>query len=250
MQAKEPRKEWEWLIRRPAEAESSGATIYHLISVYLALEYFRMLGQKVVALSVEEVLEKIEKLLSPKHRQLLNDLPRKFYTAAWAPKDYSEHLDILEDATKAVVYQNVVKMTYKPAGGEPHELKVRPLTLLYHKGGFYLVGIASTKRRPVYFNIERIQEMKITAEKFEYPRRYHPEQMLDGAWGIFTGPAETFRLKYAPELSEYISSRHWHRSQKISREKDGSVVLTLNVTDSEELRSWIRSFGKQVQVLP
>jgi len=239
----------DWLVRRPRLGEGSETSIYHLVSVYFALEYFKMLGQNVVALSVEEVLEKVELLLPKKHRELLADLPRKFYNAPWAPKDYSRHVDILEDVIQAVVYQKVIEMTYKPAGRAPEQYLVRPLTLLHHKGGFYLVAKPSKRKKPVYFNIERIREIKLTEKKFDYPKSFHPAQMLDGAFGIFTGPAKVFKLKFAPTLSEYIAGRKWHRSQKIRTRKDGSVVLTLKVTDSEEVRSWIRSFGKKVKVL-
>jgi len=239
----------EWLVRRPRLGEGSETSIYHLVSVYFALEYFKMLGENVVALSVEEVLEKVERLLPRKHRELLADLPRKFYNAPWAPKDYSGHVDILEDVIQAVVYQKTVEMTYKPAGREPERYTVQPLTLLHHKGGFYLVAKPAKRKQPVYFNIERIREIKLTPKKFDYPKSYHPAQMLDGAFGIFSGPAKTFKLKFPPELAEYITSRTWHRSQKIKTKRDGSVILTLKVTDSEEVRSWIRSFGKDIKVL-
>jgi len=225
-------------------------SIYHLISVHLSLEYFKMLGHNVVALSVEDVFLRAEKRLSAKERDLIRHLDRKFYTAPWAPKDYSDKVDILEDAIKAIVYQNVIKIFYnKPGEKEPWHYTLHPLTLLYHKGGFYLVARTVRHRNPVYFNLERIQKVKLLAEKFDYPKHYRPEQMLDGAFGIFSGPAKTFRLKFSPAVAEYITARKWHRSQKFQRKRDGSLVLTLKVADSEEVRSWIRSFGKEVKVL-
>lgn len=239
----------EWLVRRGMVIEPSQATIYHLIAVYLALEYFRMLGKNVLAMSVEEVMERVERVLSPSHRALLRDLQRKFYNAPWAPKDYSGQEGILEDALKAIIYQNRIRIVYRKPGEEPWRYILEPLTLLYHKGGFYLVARSVRHQRPVYFNVERIHQLELTKEKFNYPKRYHPAQMLDGAFGIFTGPARSFQLRFAPNLAEYIASRKWHQSQKLRRQRDGSVILSLKVTDSEEVRSWIRSFGKQVKVI-
>lgn len=90
----------------------------------------------------------------------------------------------------------------------------------------------------------------MTHDKFDYPPKYHPEQMLDGAFGIFSsGEKKTFSLKFPPELCDYICSRTWHRSQKCTVNKDGSVTLTMKVTDSEEVRSWIRGFGGRVKEL-
>jgi proteasome accessory factor B len=209
-----------------------------------------MLGHNVVALSVEDVFNRAEKKLTAKERDLLRELPRKFFTAPWAPKDYSDKVDILEDVIKAVVYQNLIKIFYnKPGEKEPWHYTLEPWTLLYHKGGFYLVARSVRQARPVYFNLERIQSVTLTKDKFDYPKNYHPSQMLDGAFGIFSGPAQTFKLKFSPKVSEYVTARKWHRSQKIQRKRDGSLVLTLKVADSEEVRSWIRSFGKEVKVL-
>ena len=225
-------------------------SIYHLISVHLSLEYFKMLGHNVVALSVEDVFHRAETKLTAKQRDLLRELPRKFFTAPWAPKDYSDKVDILEDVIKAIVYQNVIKIFYKkPGENEPWHYTLEPWTLLYHKGGFYLVARSIRHKHPVYFNLERIQSLEVLKDKFDYPKNYHPEQMLDGAFGIFSGPAKTFKLKFSPKVAEYVIARKWHKSQKIQRKRDGSLVLTLKVADSEEVKSWIRSFGKEVKIL-
>jgi hypothetical protein len=54
-------------------------------------------------------------------------------------------------------------------------------------------------------------------------------------------------LRFPVELADYVSSRRWHTSQKLKRLKDGSIILTLKVADTEEVRSWIRSFGRAMK---
>jgi len=246
----EVRGEEKWLCRRDRFAEPADAHIYQLVSVYLSLEIFKMLGRSLSMVDmVDGVYAMVEKQLTIGHRQRIKDLPRKFFSAPYAPKDYTNHDEIISDILKAVIYQCVVEMSYKPANGEPEPHTVKPLTLLYHKGGLYVVGESNRHKKPVYFALERIQELTVTREKFVYPEKYDPAKMLDGAFGIYSGPARTFKLKFPPSLNEYIRSRQWHRSQKFEAMADGSLVMTLKVTDSEEVRSWIRSFGKKVSVL-
>ena len=246
----EARGEDKWLCRRDRFSEPADAHIYQLISVYLSLEIFKMLGPH---LSLVDMMDKVyatlEKALTIGHRQRIKDLPRKFYNAPWAPKDYSDRDELISDVMKAVVYQFMVEMSYKPSNGEPEPHLVKPLTLLYHRGGLYLIGESDRHKKPVYFALERIRDFKLTHTKFIYPDKYDPAKMLDGAFGIFSGPARVFKLKFPPSLNEYIRSRKWHRSQKFEAQSDGSVVMTLKVTDSEEVRAWIRSFGKKVSVL-
>ena len=239
----------EWLIRKSKYDEKSQANIYQLVSVFLSLEIFKMLGSNnlFVDLADDVFLEVLKKLTSH-HRDLIEYLPRKFFSAPWAPKDYSKHDEMLSDVIKAIIYQNVMHIHYKPGGCDPCDYTVEPLTLLYHKGGLYLIGKTIKHKKPVYFNIERLREVEVTQEKFDYPINYHPDQMIEGAFGIFsTGEKKTFKLKFPPELCDYICSRQWHKSQKCKVAKDGSVTLTMKVTDSEEVRAWIRSFGDMVK---
>jgi predicted DNA-binding transcriptional regulator YafY len=46
-----------------------------------------------------------------------------------------------------------------------------------------------------------------------------------------------------------MKERRWHKSQRLDKENGGSLTLTLRVFDSDEIRSWIRSFGNRVEIL-
>ncbi len=41
----------------------------------------------------------------------------------------------------------------------------------------------------------------------------------------------------------------WHPSQKLTRKKDGSVVLQLVLADLDEVASWVLSFGPNAMAL-
>ncbi|HUT55678.1 MAG TPA: WYL domain-containing protein [bacterium] len=237
------------LVKKGRTREGLPEGVYHLISVHLSLEFFRMLGENVVALSVEDVFDRARKRLSPRERDLLANLDRKFFTAPAAMKDYSGCEDVLEDVIKAIVFQNVIKIVYRRGDGEVRDHTLEPYTLMYHKGGFYLIARSAGRKSPVYFLVENILSLQVTRDKFAYPKDYRPEQMLDGAFGIFSGPAKTFKLKFSPALADYIACRRWHKSQTFRRQKDGSLLMTLKVADTEEVRSWIRSFGRAVKVM-
>jgi proteasome accessory factor B len=237
------------LMKKGETREGLSESVYHLISVHLSLEFFRMLGENAVALSVEDVLDRAKKRLSPRERDLLQNLDRKFFTAPAAAKDYSGCEDILEDVIKAIVYQDVINIHYQRGNGEVWHYTLEPYTLMYHKGGFYLIARSVRQKTPVYFTIEKIKSIEVTSEKFSYPKDYQPSQLLDGAFGIFSGPAQTFKLKFSPVLADYITSRKWHSSQSFNKQKDGSLLMTLKVADTEEVRSWIRSFGRKVEIV-
>ena len=249
----EKRGETRYLVRRPGRLEGEGGNIYQLVSMYLSLEYLRILDDEIISQPIEDAMERIEALLPASKRGLLREFPRKFFAAPSPHKDYSSEgcKDALDDVIASIVYQNEMSICYKKLGQEePWWMRVQPLTLLYHRGSLYLIAIKVGYEDPVYFNIERIKESERHRDaRFEYPDNYNPRQMLDGAFGVFgqADKVKTFRIKFPPELKEYIMYWKVHETQQFEEQEDGSVILTMEVTDSEEVRSWIRSFGEGVK---
>ena len=56
------------------------------------------------------------------------------------------------------------------------------------------------------------------------------------------------QLHFHPQISAYVKERTWHASQRLKDRADGSVTMTMEVSDDFALRSWILSFGRLVRV--
>jgi len=46
-----------------------------------------------------------------------------------------------------------------------------------------------------------------------------------------------------------VQESKWHDSQKLAQQKDGSVLAEFQLSDTEEIKRWIMSFGKHAVVL-
>ena len=57
------------------------------------------------------------------------------------------------------------------------------------------------------------------------------------------------QLRFHPQIAASIKERTWHASQRFKDRADGSVMMTLEVSDDYALRSWLLSFGRFVRVL-
>ncbi len=240
-----------WLVRHYAHAGESASPVYKVIPLYLAIEFFNMLGShNIFSEILESFYGEVESRVYSEHKRMISDLPRKLFAAPFAPRDYSAQDWIISELMKALLYQNVINMKYRPGGrGRPRNYTLEPLTLLYNRGGLYLLAKFPDGEKPIFFSIERIKEIAVTKEKFDYPGDYHPARMLDGAFGIFTGEPKLFRLKFSRYLKDYITARTWHRTQRFEFLKGGSFVMTMEVADTEEVRAWIRSFGDSVKII-
>jgi len=56
-------------------------------------------------------------------------------------------------------------------------------------------------------------------------------------------------IKFDPSLERYLKENIWHPSQVFRKEKDGGVVLTMEVSGLVEVMSWVLGFGRQAEVL-
>ena len=51
------------------------------------------------------------------------------------------------------------------------------------------------------------------------------------------------------EIMRIMEETIWHPSQVLEKQKDGSMIMTLRVTDTVDLYSWILGWGEKIEVL-
>ena len=49
-------------------------------------------------------------------------------------------------------------------------------------------------------------------------------------------------------MARYVCESNWHDSQKLTPQKDGGVVAEFDLSDTEEIKRWIMSFGQHAVV--
>ena len=66
---------------------------------------------------------------------------------------------------------------------------------------------------------------------------------------MFLGPPTKVRVRFAAAAAGYLSEKTWHASQKLTPQKDGSVIFEAEVAGTEEIKRWILTWGAQAVVL-
>jgi proteasome accessory factor B len=86
--------------------------------------------------------------------------------------------------------------------------------------------------------------------RFEYPKGYTPESHTDGVFGIVDGDETEVAIRILnPDRVELLSSRRLHRTQRFTKQPDGTTLLTMTVRGTEELKNWVLSLGPHVEVV-
>jgi predicted DNA-binding transcriptional regulator YafY len=140
------------------------------------------------------------------------------------------------------------------SGGQitPSERLVSPYLLEPKPGGhtLYLIGYDNRRCQIRTFKVERIQQVELTAERFEIPPEYDPSERLAHAWGISDEDLVEVRLRFHDrKAAERARESNWHPSQREEVHADGTIDLTFEVGGVLEITPWVLSWGGAVEVL-
>jgi predicted DNA-binding transcriptional regulator YafY len=161
----------------------------------------------------------------------------------------TEHLHSLVNAIKKqLVIQFYHKLNFE---NNPTLRKIRPLALKEVKKSWYLIGW-NEKNELRNYGLDRIENLEISAEKFEKGTELNLKNHYRHIFGIFNDPkvsVEEVVLFFVPQRGNYIKSKPLHPTQRTLEDSEGGLTIALDVKINPELLSEILSYGEQVQVL-
>ena len=243
-----------WL-RLSTSSRSSDSNPYQAASLYFMMTLLKFLEGTIIKESVEDLWERMFKVLPAHEQRRLVDFERKFYAVPYAPKMYRAHDERLDLILRSVIDQYTIRADYAGLAGEGKVHDFDPYTLVTHRGGLYIIGRSHLYRQIIYLAVERIRKAEFVLDddkkrvRFTYPKTYYPEKHLDGTFGLLDGPLTKVELLLLANTEAYLHSRMIHPTQKFRRRRDGKTVLTMRVRGTTELRNFILSLGPWVKVI-
>lgn len=129
---------------------------------------------------------------------------------------------------------------------------VAPYFLKEFKNRWYLIAKDYKDEGIKNFGLDRISNLEINKQKFDFPADINANEMFRYSFGIIRGgekkPQEVI-LSFNPDQSKYIKSLPLHESQQVlaDTQKEFKIKLTLRVTFDLEME--LLSFGDNVKVI-
>jgi len=168
------------------------------------------------------------------------------------PRD-EQYLRTLVVLTEAWVSRHRVKIAYQSLSAEKTaERVIEPYFIEPAATGHssYVIAYCHRTKSLRTFKIERIKAIEATAEPYTIPPDFDANEFLGSSWGIVVeGEVKAIRLRFDSEIARIMEETIWHPSQVLEKQRDGSIIMTLRVTDTVELHSWILGWGEKVKVL-
>ena len=199
---------------------------------------------------LSSAIQKVLASLSPKMKEYLDELSEVVCWKPEAPKPVAgKHPPIDPQVlVKATLEHRQIVMQYHSLSSRRlREYVVEPYRLTAGNGALYLYAYVPIYGQMRTFAVQRIRTLRVLEEQFDPTREVG--QPHETSIGIGSGKPELVEIRFSPRLAPYIEERCWHDSQEITKQPDGSIVLSLRVAIDVPLRSWILGWGHMAHVL-
>ncbi len=70
------------------------------------------------------------------------------------------------------------------------------------------------------------------------------------SFGVYEGQGDVcVKVHFGKPVARFVQESRWHSSQHLTPQKDGSLIGEFRLSGTEEIKSWLLSFGKHAVVL-
>ena len=199
---------------------------------------------------------KIESCLPPKVRRYCESALARISVKAGTqePSPTTPGLDnIFALLQSAAAQRKKVRIGYDSLfDGKAIQCELSPYHLLYNQQAWYVVGLSSVHKAIRTFKLNRIRNAEMSDKPFsnDSPPEFDLAEYIGCAWSMIPeGKMHHVCLRFAPKVANNVAEVQWHKTQKVTRNPDGSATMDFRVDGLGEITWWILGYGDQVEVL-
>ncbi|NQT12975.1 MAG: WYL domain-containing protein, partial [Planctomycetes bacterium] len=113
-----------------------------------------------------------------------------------------------------------------------------------------LIGWAPDHSQIRHWKVDRIEDAEITPVHFDPPDDFDLNEHMAQSFGVFHGEGDVHvKVRFSPTVARYVQEKTWHPSQRLTPQKDGSLIGEFDLDGTEEIKRWALSFGQYAEVL-
>ena len=225
-------------------------TARELFALFLARGALTPLQSTPFYEDLKSVFSKLEERLGSRQSDYFNSLGTELKFEPGPQWGLSLNPEILETIRSSCAEGHLLECTYYSSNSKKESVrKLGPHYLYYARGGLYLVAEDMSDQKVKVFALPRFKSAHMLADAYEGTIKT-PEDLFDGSLGVFTaGTTQQVVIEFEPEVAEYVRERRWHPSQRVVSLEGGRVRVTLDVSDTPELHSWVLGFGPSAKII-
>ncbi len=183
----------------------------------------------------------------------LKKLAASLHATSVGASDYTQRSQMIDHLMVAIEDKLVTLILYQSdQSTEPVEQEVYPQGFVFHRGSLYLIAWSSRRGEIRTYKMDRIDDVHSTKLPASVPEKFSLADWLEHSFGVYrsnTGELQTIRIHFSRDVARYVKESNWHKSQKLTLQKDGSLLAEFQLTDTQQIKRWIMSFGPNAKVL-
>lgn len=221
------------------------------IALYLGRRFLEPLAGTLLWDAAQRAFGKLRAFLTPGGLRYVERFSKVFHLTRVGTSDYSKKAAMIDLLTQAIEDCRAVLITYRSLRAtESVTYDAYPYGLVCHFGRLYLVGWAPRREAIRTWRVDRMEEVGLTELRFNPRENFDLKSYLSGSFGIYRGDgAVHIKVRFSPSVARYVQESTWHPSQKLTRQKNGSLIAEFDLDTAEEIKHWLLSFGKHAVVL-
>jgi len=165
-------------------------------------------------------------------------------------KEYSGKEEIINILIDGLIHQKTCLVTYHSFNTDKSKkYRIDPLKIFEHQGGLYAFVNVTRFKTVRMLAIERVLEIKQLDDNFTYPEDFDANKLLESAFKLTLDDPIEVKIWFSKDQARYIEERQWAVEQKIKKQYDGSLILTIKTSGVFDVKKWVMSFGADAVVL-
>ena len=201
--------------------------------------------------AAQRAMHKIQTALGPVAVRYLDNLVGRLHFNPTRSGHCAGRGELIDQLLRAIEESKQTIITYQPLRAtEPVEYEIHPYGMSFQPGAVYVVAYSRDRGDIRHFKIDRLAEVEVSDLPFRRPADWSLERHLAGAFGIFCGAGDHLvRVRFLPAVVRRIEEGQWHPSQRLTRQRDGSLIAEFRLSATNEILGWLLSFAGAAVVL-
>lgn len=222
-----------------------------IFSLYLIRGEMRLFKGSAIRKNVDSAFRKLRAIVPDNLATSLDRIGDLFVSCRKLLKDYSNKEQVIDELRDAMILRKVCYVKYHSfRTDEVKNYTLEPLHFFENEGGLYILANIREYKEVRVLAVERFHEVLTSADRFDYPQGFVPEEYLTSTFGIIRDREVSVAIWFSKDVARYIKERTWVPDQQIREDEEtGGVVLEMSTGGWMDVKRWVLSYGEKARVL-
>jgi proteasome accessory factor B len=220
-----------------------------LMAAYMLKSYLKTFKGTRIEKDLNSVIDKLENIAPGDVYDLLTENGEVMWNQDFGDFDYTKFNEILDLSVKAAIDKKWYEVFYLSANGKENRHMVFVHKLFTYNGVIYLAVNEYGKEDYITLTLQHIVKIEKAAQQEAPPAAFDMKKFRRSRFAVFKGTPQEIKLHISKEAVKYFTNRRWHPTQKMSEQKDGSILIEMNVPLSWELVGLILNWHTHIRVI-